>query len=155
TSAGCRIPVDLALGVPATASSVEQTLPKFAAQFVNDGNTATHWSSGYDDRAWIYLDLGKSYSIGRVRIVWGACDYGLAYRIDISKDASKWRTVYSTTAGKGGTEIIDISDSRSGRFVRMKGIKRATQRGYSIVALEVFTDLAVHKTTWASSVEYH
>ena len=58
------------------------------------------------------------------------------YKIQISNDAQNWTDVAEITDGKGKTEIVPISGK--GRYVRMLGIKRATQFGYSLWEFEVY-----------------
>src|SRR5688500_4386179 len=62
---------NLALGRPATASSVE--VAGLEASKAVDGNTGTRWGSAAgSDPQWITVDLGATYAISRVRLVWEA-----------------------------------------------------------------------------------
>jgi hypothetical protein len=45
--------------------------------------------------------------------------------------------VYTTTTGKGGTEVIRFKPA-SARWVRMYGTKRTTPFGYSLWEMRVF-----------------
>lgn len=128
-------------GDSATASSQESTsrLPSFAF----DQNLTTRWASILDgvggtghDPEWIYVDLGASYNVTRVKLNWEAA-YGTAYRIETSNDASNWTQIYSTTTGNGG--IDDLTNLTGvGRYVRMYGTARSTQWGYSLWEMEVY-----------------
>jgi hypothetical protein len=123
----------LSQGKTATASSLENAgTPASAAV---DGNTGTRWSSAFSDPQWIAVDLGATATISKVVLSWEAA-YGKAYQIQTSSDASAWTTIYSTTAGAGGTETLNVSGS--GRYVRMYGTARGTGYGYSLWELQVY-----------------
>ena len=114
------------------ASTQEGTQkPSFAV----DGVTASRWGSLFTDAEWIYVDLGASSDISRVVLNWEGA-YGKAYNIQVSVDATNWTTIYSTTTGDGG--IDDITLTGTGRYVRMQGVTRATQYGYSLWEFEVY-----------------
>jgi len=123
---------DIALHKPAYASSSIVNTPEAAF----DGNFGTRWGSNYDDNEWIYVDLGTPQPVGAVNITWETA-YGQAYDIQVSDDAQNWTTVYSTTTGTGGTDVITFPQVTA-RYVRMLGIKRGTVFGYSIYEFQVF-----------------
>jgi hypothetical protein len=101
-----------------------------------DGNTSTRWASAWEDPSWIYIDLGASYNINRVVLNWHS-NYGVAYQIQVSDDASSWTDIYSTTNGNGG--IDDHTGlSGSGRYVRMYGTQRTNRYAYSLYEFEVY-----------------
>ncbi|MBN1412010.1 MAG: carbohydrate-binding protein [Spirochaetales bacterium] len=124
---------NLALNRPVTVSSVEGDL---AGSYAVDGNAGTRWGSAFSDPQYIYVDLGASYSVSRVKLVWEAA-YGSSYTIDISTDASNWSTIYSTSSGNGGTDDL-TGLSGTGRYVRMRGTQRALPYGYSLYEFEVY-----------------
>src|SRR6185312_7961190 len=85
-----------------------------------------------------------------------------AFQIQTSSDNATWTSIYSTTAGTGGTQTLTVTGS--GRYVRMYGTARATQYGYSLFEFQVYgtvgsgtgcgtTDAALGKTATASSLE--
>jgi beta-glucosidase len=125
---------NLALGKPATASSIENA--GTTANLAVDGNTATRWSSAASDPQWLSVDLGATASINRVRLVWETA-YGQAYQIQVSNDNVNWTTIKSQSAGTGGTEDW-TGLSGSGRYVRMYGTTRGTAYGYSLWEFEVY-----------------
>lgn len=100
-----------------------------------DGDEATRWSSSFADPQWIYVDLGDQYMITQVILIWEAA-FGSAYKIQISNDASSWTTIYTETAGDGGTDQLSVSGT--GRYVRVYGTVRGTEYGYSLFELEVY-----------------
>ena len=125
---------NLALGKPATASSVEGT--GFEASKAVDGSTTTRWASAEGvDPQWIRVDLGSTSTIGRVVLRWEAA-YGRSYQIQTSGDGATWATIFSTTTGDGGVD--DLAVSGSGRYVRMNGTARGTAWGYSLFEFEVY-----------------
>ena len=63
--------------------------------------------------------------------------YGRSYNIDVSRDAQNWTTIYSTTTGDGGTDDLTGLTGK-GRYVRMHGLVRATQWGFSLYEFEVY-----------------
>ena len=131
---GCGT-TNIALNKPVTASSIEDA-PRAAANAV-DGNTTTRWGSAFSDPQWIYVDLGSTQSICRVRLNWEAA-YGRSYQIQTSPDAATWTNIYSTTTGDGGVD--DVMVSGSGRYVRMYGTVRAlTLYGYSLWEFELYS----------------
>jgi endoglucanase len=126
---------NLALGKAASSSSNEDsTLTPGKAV---DGSTSTRWASleGVDPQ-WLSVDLGATYAIKRVKLVWEAA-YGKSYRIEVSNDGSAWTQVYSTTSGDGGTDDL-TGLSASGRYVRVYGTARGTPYGYSLWEFEVY-----------------
>ena len=124
---------NLALEKSITASSEETT--DLVAINVTDGNTGTRWSSNHFDDEWIYVDLDSSYNINRVVLYWENA-YGSEYKIQTSDDASIWTDIYEETSGDGSTD--DLSVSGTGQYIRMYGITRATEWGYSLYEFEVY-----------------
>ena len=114
-------------GRPATASSAENAT--FAAGNAVDGNTGTRWSSAFSDPQWIQVDLGAIAAVDQVVLIWEAA-YARSFQIQVSPDGSAWTTIFSTTAGTGGTQTLAVSGT--GRYVRMNGTVRATPYGYSL-----------------------
>ena len=124
---------NLALGKLATSSSTDST--GRAASLAFDGNTTTRWSSSYSDNNWVQVDLGNSYNINRVVLRWETA-YGRSYKIQVSSNGSSWTDVYTTSSGAGGVESLNLNGT--GRYVRMQGVQRATQWGYSLWEMEVY-----------------
>lgn len=125
--------VNLCAGKPVTTSS-NQDASTVGAKAV-DQNTSTRWSSNFSDDQWIYVDLGVSQPLTRVKLRWEAA-YGKSFEIRVSDDAANWTTLFSTTNGNGGLD--DISVSGKGRYVKMKGLQRGTQFGYSLFEFEAY-----------------
>jgi beta-glucosidase len=62
--------------------------------------------------------------------------YATAFQIQLSDNGTTWTDIYSTNAGTGGVQTLQVSGS--GRYVRMYGTQRATQYGYSLWEFQVF-----------------
>ncbi|HEY2271121.1 MAG TPA: discoidin domain-containing protein [Streptosporangiaceae bacterium] len=156
-AAGCGT-ANIAQGKTATASSLENAT--FPASNAVDGNTGTRWSSAFADPQWLEVDLGSSQAICQVTLDWEAA-YATAFQIQVSADGSTWTSIYSSTAGTGGTQTLSVSGT--GRYIRMNGTARATPYGYSLWEFQVFsssasaacgtTNIAQGKTATASSLE--
>ncbi|MEV4532748.1 discoidin domain-containing protein [Asanoa sp. NPDC049518] len=130
---GCGT-ANAALGRPATASSVQSTV--FPASSAVDGSTGTRWSSAASDPQWLQVDLGSAQSICGVTLQWEAA-FGRSFQVQVSTDAATWTSVYSTTTGTGGTQVLTVSGT--GRYVRVYGTARGTAYGYSLWEFQVRT----------------
>ena len=127
----------LSQGKAVTASSSGGCCP---APNAVDGDAATRWASAAGvDPQWLYVDLGASAHVSRVRLQWDA-SCAAAYEIDTSADHVAWTKIYSTDAGKGGVEDLTTLDG-VGRYVRMNGTKRCrtdASKGYSLQEFGVY-----------------
>ena len=133
---------NLALHQPTTASSIQG--PSWPASNATDGSLTTRWSSAFSDPQWLQVDLGTAQPVCQVVIHWENA-YAKAFQIQTSNDAVNWTTIYSTTAGTGGTQTLNITGS--GRYIRMNGTARATQYGYSIYELQVYASAGTGTNT--------
>ncbi|MFB5674109.1 discoidin domain-containing protein [Paenibacillus terreus] len=133
---------NLALNKPVTVSSLEkeeegkENLPEkdYLAANATDGDAGTRWSSAHKNNEWIYVDLGETSEIGSIVLNWEAA-YGKAYDIQISDDARSWTTIYRELWGSGGKESVPVY--AKGRYVKMLGIARGSEHGYSLFEFEV------------------
>jgi len=130
---------DLAQGRPVTVSSFYKS--GLEGSRAVDGSMSTRWSSTYSDPQWLRIDLGMVQSVNRVLLNWETA-YGKAYRVQVSTDGSSWTTVYSTTAGNGGTDHITFTTAEA-RYVRIYGTARGTNWGYSLWEVSVFGDVGL------------
>ena len=127
----------LALDKPVTVSSTEPNSPNVAANAV-DGDVTTRWSSAYSDNQWIQVDLGAVHSIYEIDLDWEtAC--GKNYLIQTSTDGVNWTTQNTVTGNtiSGVYLSYDYSTPVMARYVRMQGLQRATQYGYSLYEIQV------------------
>ncbi|PAP76005.1 discoidin domain-containing protein [Rubrivirga marina] len=122
-----------------------------------DGDASTRWASAWNDGSnggtpdaqldddpddeWLAVDLGAAYAVERVVLSWEAA-FGEAYAIETSLDGQGWTSVFTETAGDGGTDEIVLDEPATARHVRMHGARRTTiagqQYGYSLWELAVF-----------------
>jgi hypothetical protein len=128
---------NLARGRPTTASSFQQVGPgaPFPPGAATDGNNTTRWASDWSDPQWIQVDLGAPTAFQHIQLVWEAA-FARAYQIQVSDNATTWRTVYSTTTADGGVDGIDVNTTA--RYVRVNGTARGTGWGYSLYELGVY-----------------
>jgi len=137
--------VNVSSGKMATASSVESYYYK--ASIVTGRDEGHRWSSQHHDAEWIMIDLGDIYSIDGVDLDWENA-HAREYEIMVSINQVIWTIVHSTFFGRGGLENIYFKPIDA-RYVKMNGIKRATQWGYSLYNFRVYgreTDLDLPMT---------
>jgi hypothetical protein len=131
--ASCAGPV-LLPAVRAQASSTQFGYTPASAAV--DGVYSTRWSSNFTDDEWLAIDLGGVARIDDVRITW---EHAYARRYAIQTGDSlmgPWTTATTVNDGQFGTTLVDVG--ASARYLRMLGIQRATQYGYSIWELDVY-----------------
>ena len=121
--------------VEATTSSTERGDLSAAAAI--DHNQGTRWGSGFTDNEWLTLDFGKSETINRVRIDWENA-HATHYLLQVSEDNREWKTIKTVDNSQGGTEDM-TGLSGQGRYLRVQGVKRSTQYGYSILEIQAYT----------------
>jgi hypothetical protein len=150
--------IDLARHHPAVASSVAFHSSAYVAANAVDGDPATRWSSEFTDDEWISVDLTDVYTINEVILRWETA-FGADYQVQVSDDASTWRTIRTVTGASGGVDDL-TGLSGTGRYVRILGTRRGTQWGYSLWSFEVYgnevrstssPDLAAHRPATARS----
>lgn len=149
--------VDLALGKPAAASSLQSAT--FPASDAFDGDTTgTRWSSTSSDPQTISVDLGSVFNLCGVTLFWEAA-LGKDFTIDISNDSISWTTVATVTGNVALKNALSVTGS--GRYVRMVGTARGTGYGYSLYEFQVFgfpsfcntVDLALNQPVVVSSTQ--
>jgi hypothetical protein len=124
---------NLALNQPAYPSSIQGA--GYPASAAVDDNFNTRWSSLSSDPQWLLIDLGATHKISQVALYW-ATAYAKAFQIQVSSDGTNWTTIYSTTRGTGGTQILAVHST--GRYIRMYGTQRGTRYGYSLWDFQAF-----------------
>jgi chondroitin AC lyase len=124
---------NVAKGKKVFASSDEEDL--ITAHAV-DGDMGTRWSSEFADPQWIYVDLGRRYKIDMINPVWEVA-FGKIFKIQRSDDGKKWIDVCRVHNKKKGECNIYFEEPFFARYVRLYGLQRATDWGYSIWEFEV------------------
>lgn len=126
---------------------------------VNDGDISSRWGSVESDDEWIYLDLGKDNFISRVGILWEAA-YAAEYELQVAPSGCEmskhvgsyqgvenmvelpseksWNVVVPQSLSAHTNSEVITSINAYGRYVRMKGVRRATPYGYSIYEMNVY-----------------
>ncbi|MEV5605979.1 discoidin domain-containing protein [Streptomyces sp. NPDC052299] len=105
---------------------------------VADGDGTTRWSSNFADDAWIRVDLGSVIRVSSVTLDWEAA-YGKKYVLEVSRNGTDWTTFYTEDDGTGGSVTAHTYPQEvTGRYVRMRGIQRATPWGYSLYSFKVY-----------------
>jgi hypothetical protein len=124
---------NLALNRPGTASTATGS---FVAGNAFDASITTRWESAYADPQWVYVDLGNTYNVNRVKITWETA-MAKDYEIQVSTNATSWTTI-KTVTGNSVTVNDHTGLTGSGRYVRIYGTARTTTYGYSIFGVEVY-----------------
>lgn len=123
---------NIGLNKPVVASSTETGRP----EEVSDGNLSSRWASHSGDDQWIYIDLQQQENIFGVGLNWEDA-YGKSFKIQVSDDAKNWKDVSSIDHGKVGIMDVFFDDVKT-RYVRMQGVKRGTDWGYSLWDFKVY-----------------
>jgi hypothetical protein len=120
---------------PALAQATSQQFSYTPGSAAVDGVYSTRWSSAASDDQALALDLGAVARIDSVRVTWETA-YAAKYAIETGPAlGGPWTQVARNDAGQGGVETLAVGVSA--RFVRLHGIQRATQYGYSIWEMDV------------------
>lgn len=123
---------NIALFKPVEASSVEEpNLP----EYVNDGTLKTRWSSLYDDDEYVQIDLQGRFRIERIVLHWEVA-YGKDYDILGSLDGEAWFPIVQVRGGDGDVDELSFEPAEVS-YVRMHGIKRGTEWGFSLWEMEI------------------
>lgn len=147
---------DIGRHAAAIASSEENVGTPTAA--VNDGDASTRWGSIHTDDQWVMLDLGEEAYISRVAVNWEAA-YASDYEIQTAPAGatmtdftgtyagaqrkvrvpaeSEW-SVAAVVSGNSGPGTVTSAVGSRGRYVRMRGIRRGSDYGYSIYEMSVY-----------------
>lgn len=134
---------NIALNKPATATTSQGGFPP---KQVDDGNTNTRWGSEYDtslttvlpDSNSVYIDLQGTATLTQVYLNWETA-LGKDFKIEVSTDAKTWKGILKVTGNTSTTNTLTVSGT--GRYVRMHGLKRGTQYGYSLWEFQVMGTL--------------
>jgi len=120
----------------AATSSALENAGASAAQAI-DGKLDTRWASAFEDGAWIQFDFGVKTQVGYMKLVWENA-YGKQYALRVSDDGQTWSQLRFVSNGHGGTEEF-FNLGANARYIRLQGVARATQYGYSLFEVEFKT----------------
>lgn len=125
----------IALNKPAVASSYSKE--GYEARKAFDGLPGKCWTSSIADTQWIYVDLQDTYKITDVKISWDSAAYAKNYEIQVSSDASSWKTIKTIT--ENSSLINTINDlSVSGQYVRLLATSKNPDSKYTICEMEIY-----------------
>ena len=117
------LPKPISQGCRATASSVWENKPEWAAEKAADGDSETRWGGGVGTKqGWLELDLGSAKRFDTVLIEegWGRIS---GFEIQV-KDNDQWRTIFE---GKEiGPYFIHDVPATTARYVRLNILKQGT-----------------------------
>ncbi len=132
------VPVNLAKGAKATASS-EETGKNNLIPHAVDGNTATRWcASGGSAPQWLQVDLGKVQPIRGCAIDWESDHTVYRYTVEGSDDGAAWTTlVDQAKAGRNGKHEFEFDTTRKARHLKVTFLGSNTGGWASIRELRV------------------
>ncbi len=108
---------------------------------INNKNEADRWISLPADNVTVSTDLGKSYTLNKVSIMW-AGDTTKRYEIQTSTDNNAWKTIFTGSTNNLSTEIIhtnQFSAVPTGRYLRIVGLERwNASYGHSIFEIGIY-----------------
>lgn len=103
----------------------------------SDGVTPSRWASSFLDNQWWQVDLGSNIAINRVDVNWETA-YASHYKVQGSTDGSSFTDLADVTLTAAGLKSSTFNDA-SVRYVRIYGLTRATQWGFSIWDVQVYS----------------
>lgn len=128
---------NLALGKPVTVSAEQQY--HVGADAV-DGNVSSGWFAPGDNN-YIYVDLGQSYNICKIKIIWQIDGRGKEYKAQVSTDATNWTDIFSRTNNTAITDSFAVNGT--GRYVRIFIATRVNNwASIEMSELEIYNSLA-------------
>lgn len=140
---------DKALRRPASASSVEDQRGGTCAFRIctpdkaNDGRDDTRWGSAFADNQFWQVDLGAARLVNTVRADWQTA-YPAVYRVSTSLDGVNFELVgegslpANLPRERNHVVVETTFAARQARYVRLTGVRRATQWGFSLWTVNVF-----------------
>lgn len=112
-------------------------------QYANDGTTAStadgspsRWSSNNTDNQWWQVDLGSTTTVSRLDINWETA-YASHYKIQGSTDGTNFIDLADVYNSQAGVKSTSFSEATT-RYVRILGLTRGTQWGFSIWETKVY-----------------
>ena len=141
---------NIAKGCSVVASSEKND----KAANVTDGKIGTRWESEWNvDPQWLYVDLGSVKNINKVGFSWEGA-YAKRYYVQISNNATDWKTVAAVKATSAKTVQITLDKTYSARYVRMYGTRRGLDAyGYSMYEMGVWEAKEVPTTETTTTVD--
>lgn len=131
---------NLALNKPVESSSGPSNVSNIV-----DNNTSTYWtsSSSNGDTAWIHVDLGSTYNISKVEILWEQSGIGKDFEIKVADNSNgPWTTIQQRFYNSSLTSTLNGLKG-TGRYVSIQGVSRGCNARYKIAEFRVYGSVAV------------
>ncbi|MFO7901440.1 MAG: discoidin domain-containing protein, partial [Pirellulaceae bacterium] len=121
-------------GERVSASSIHSNA--YPANHAVDGNRKTRWASRpvSGKPEWLQIDFGKRIPVEAVTLHWERA-HAAAYRLEISDDARRWRTVHENMACEGGQDNVSDLEAR-GRYLRLLCLEPGPYKLVSLFEIE-------------------
>jgi hypothetical protein len=139
---------NLALQKTVVVSSVENnTMP---GSNITDGDTLTRWGSGWTDSEWAYIDFGAATTFDSIAIWWehsNAKEYLIQTSNTATSNDQGWTTIFHPTNDTATINNVNtlsvhryfkLATPSNSRYLKIRGILRHYQWGYSIHEVQVF-----------------
>jgi beta-galactosidase/beta-glucuronidase len=98
---------------------------------------ASAWMSAGSGEEWVYVDLGAVFTFDRIGLAW--LQRAAEGSIQVSDDASQWKTLQALPAGTGTNDDIHLAQPSRGRYVRVLMTKpEKPGERYILSELEVY-----------------
>ena len=126
---------DLALGKKTVVSSQENA--GMPGSNLTDGDDTTRWGSAHDETdLTAAVDLGEEVALYGAELKWEN-SYAAKFLFQVSMDGSSWKTVGGERNGIAGLQKLAFKGEKA-RWVRVKGLEKATQYGISLFRFSVY-----------------
>lgn len=124
-------------GASYSAKTEEHELPGLYAWKAFDNDFETRWGSVQysGDDQWLQVDFPSPQTINRVTLYWEAA-YGAEYKL-LANNGGIWMTLAHITGGDGNIDAIDFNSVTTDKL-RLVGVSRGTEYGYSLYEMKVF-----------------
>jgi len=132
------VPVNLALGKKASASSVQEGHP---AEHGLDGSGATRWcASGPQKNEWWQTDLGAPEKLTGATLDWESSGAIYQYKLEGSADGQSWRILVDGAANTRPGACTDTFAADGVRYVRLTFLGANTDNWASLNEVRLFGD---------------
>ncbi|MDE5722361.1 MAG: discoidin domain-containing protein [Clostridia bacterium] len=105
-----------------------------------DGDMTTRWESKHgNDGEWLEIELSELTEIYQMKIFWEAASAS-EYKVSFSETGEDdWVEVLNASySGGARTDTFTPTTVMNVKYIRIQGVKRATDYGYSIYEVEIF-----------------
>ncbi len=127
------------VSMSATASSDNEN---HFASYAVDGDMKTRWESKHkSDGEWLLLELSEQTLIYQIKLYWEAAS-AREYKIYFSKTGKdgEWTQAFHGEYSQGGDRLDLINPSYIDwvKYIKIEGISRITDYGYSVYEVEIY-----------------